>query len=193
MRASTSTCGVCVSSERTSSSIWFRLPATSRTMSTLVRSSTAIEPRGESSLARASLELVGLRVADRDEARLERRELELLLAARDGQLALLLEVGERRDADQVALAHHAEALGLQHDVERLIPGHVAHADRDVPATSSAVTTFTRPTSASRRSTLWMSASLRSRSMRRPVKPPLRCATDRRQEGARFLAGRCESR
>ena len=47
------------------------------------------------------------------------------------QLALLLEVGERRDADQVALPHHAEALGLQHDVERLIPGHVAHADRDV--------------------------------------------------------------
>ena len=49
------------------------------------------------------------------------------------QLALLLEVGERRDADQVALADHAEALGLEHDVERLIPGDVAHADGDVAA------------------------------------------------------------
>ena len=37
----------------------------------------------------------------------------------------------RRDADQVALPHHAEALGLQHHVERLVPRHVAHADGDV--------------------------------------------------------------
>ena len=48
MRASMSTSGVWVSSERMSSSIWFRLPATSRTMRMLVRSSTETEPRGES-------------------------------------------------------------------------------------------------------------------------------------------------
>src|SRR5205085_6646288 len=47
------------------------------------------------------------------------------------ELALLLQRGERRDADQVALTNHAEALGLEHDVERLIPRHVLHADGDV--------------------------------------------------------------
>ena len=46
--ASTSTCGVWVSRERTSSSMLFKLPEMSRAMSTFVRSSTAIEPRGES-------------------------------------------------------------------------------------------------------------------------------------------------
>ena len=46
-------------------------------------------------------------------------------------LELLLEHGQRRDADQVALAHLAEQLGAQDDVERLIPGHVLHLDRDL--------------------------------------------------------------
>ena len=49
MRASTSTCGVCVSSERMSCSIWFSDPATSRMISMFVRSSTESVPRGVSS------------------------------------------------------------------------------------------------------------------------------------------------
>ena len=102
----------------------------SRAMSTFVRSSTAIEPRGERSSFARCLELVGLRVADGDEARLERRELELLLLLRELELALLLELRERRDADEVARAHHPEALGLEHDVEHLVPGDVDHADGD---------------------------------------------------------------
>ena len=58
------------------------------------------------------------------------RELELLLLLGERELALLLELRERGDADEVALAHHPEALGLEHDVERLVPRDVAHADRD---------------------------------------------------------------
>ena len=60
-----------------------------------------------------------------------RRELVFLLGRGEPELALLLQRRERRDADQVAVADHAEALGLQHDVERLVPGDVAHADGDV--------------------------------------------------------------
>ena len=99
-------------------------------MSTLVRSSTAIDPRGESSSFARAWSSRGLRVADRDEAGLERRELELLLLLGELELALLLELRERRHANEVALAHHPEALGLQDDVEHLVPGDVAHADGD---------------------------------------------------------------
>ena len=102
----------------------------SRTMSTLVRSSTAIEPRGESTSCARAWMLVGRGVADRDEPRLERRELQLLAAARDRQLALLLELGSGATRIRLPLRTMPEALGLEHDVERLIPGHVAHPDRD---------------------------------------------------------------
>jgi hypothetical protein len=48
-----STWAVCVSSERISSSMKLRFASVSRAMSTFVRSSTAMEPRGDSrSLAR---------------------------------------------------------------------------------------------------------------------------------------------
>ena len=50
-----------------------------------------------------------------------RLELELLLGR---ELVL------RRDPDHVARLAHAQALGLQDDVERLVPGHVLQAQRD---------------------------------------------------------------
>jgi hypothetical protein len=87
---------------------------------------------GRQQLVGPGLELRGRRVADGDEARLERLELHLLLAPRDGHLALLLEALERSHADQVAGPHHAEALRLQDHLEGLVPGHVPHADRDGP-------------------------------------------------------------
>jgi hypothetical protein len=79
----------------------------------------------------ALLKIPRLGVGHRDEAGFDRLELELAPAAGDGQLALLVQVGHERDANDVALAHHAELLRLQHGVERLVPGHVAHADGDL--------------------------------------------------------------
>ena len=60
-----------------------QVAATSRAMRTLVRSSTASEPRGESKILARALELGGVRVADRDEAGLEGRELVFLFLLRD--------------------------------------------------------------------------------------------------------------
>ncbi len=53
-----------------------------------------------------------------------------MLTTGDGRLALLLEGRERRDSNQVSPSHHPKTLGLQDDVERLVPGHVPHADGD---------------------------------------------------------------
>ncbi len=49
---------------------------------------------GREEILGAILELLGLGVGDGDEARLDRGELELALAPRDGKLALLVEIGE---------------------------------------------------------------------------------------------------
>ena len=53
----------------------------------------------------------------------------MLLLPRDGCFTLLLELSQRRDAEQVALPHHAERLRLEDHVERLVPRDVLHADR----------------------------------------------------------------
>ena len=64
-------------------------------------------------------------------AGLGRRHVVERALARDVGLDLFLEHGERRDADQVPFAHLAEQLGAQDHVERLVPGHVLHLDRDL--------------------------------------------------------------
>ncbi len=86
-------------------------------------------PARREQVARARLDLVGLGVADLNEPHLERHEVELGPLLRDPELALLLELGERRHADQVPRAHHPEPLGREDDVEPLIPRDVVHPDR----------------------------------------------------------------
>ena len=55
-------------------------------------------------------------------------QLRFLLATCNLELSLFFQVGQRSHPDHVALAHHAEFLGLQDHVERLVPGDVAHAN-----------------------------------------------------------------
>src|SRR5262249_5824413 len=76
-----------------------------------------------------ALHLGALRVAERDETRLDGLDSDALLLARDLLLELLLERRHGRDADDVALAHLPEALGAQHNIQRLIPRDVADVHR----------------------------------------------------------------
>ena len=90
-------------------------------------------PARREEVLRARLELRRRRVVDGDEARLGGRELELGALLGEAQLALLLQLRQRGDADQVSLPHHPEPLRLEHHVERLVPRDVTHADGDVAA------------------------------------------------------------
>src|SRR5262249_32355837 len=69
---------------------------------------------------------LALRVAQRDQARLERFDFDPLLLASDLLLELFLERRQWGNANDIALANHAERLRPQHHVERLIPWHVTH-------------------------------------------------------------------
>ena len=60
-----------------------------------------------------------------------RRELGHRLARLEQLLLAGRQLLRRRDVDDVALVALVEALGAQHDVERLVPRHVLQAQRDV--------------------------------------------------------------
>jgi hypothetical protein len=58
-------------------------------------------------------------------------EGDVLLRAFDRELALFVEHRLGRDADDVAVALHAERAGGEDHLQRPIPRHVVHADRDI--------------------------------------------------------------
>ena len=130
MRASISTCGCGRSSVLTSSAAGRSRSAGRGRSSVLVRVSTCTSPRADSALRVRIDDQVGrLRVAERhrQDAQLAGERL------RVGQLApllfLLREHVNRRDAHDRAVDRVAELVGLEDDVERLIPRHVAQRRR----------------------------------------------------------------
>ena len=131
MRASMTTCEVCVSRLRTRSSMSCRFLATSETMSVLVRGRPRSSRAARAGPVTLSDQLPGFRIGHADEARLRWQHVRDLLLPGDLCLQLLFEQGQRRHAQQVALAYRAQPLRAQNHVERLIPGHVAHLDGDV--------------------------------------------------------------
>ena len=133
MRASITTCEVCVSRLRTKSSMSCRFLATSETISVF----GAMVFRNSSAWREQVTDLVhqwpGLRIGHPDEARLDGQHVRDLLLPGDFRFQLLFEQGQRRHAQKVSLAHRAQALRAQNHVERLIPRHVAHLDGDFAA------------------------------------------------------------
>jgi hypothetical protein len=110
------------------------LSAVSCSSSVLVRSSTATLPREDSSELALRLdqrgEVIRLGVVDLQVLGAQRRELlESLRAARS---AFSRAASSSAGATMMTLSVLAlvEALGAQHDVERLVPGHVLQAQRD---------------------------------------------------------------
>ena len=75
----------------------------------------------------------GLGVVDLQVLGAQRRELLHVLPGRQLRLLARRQLRLRRDDDDVVLLALVEALGAQHDVQRLVPGHVLQAQRDVAA------------------------------------------------------------
>ena len=67
-----------------------------------------------------------MRVGDADEASFRGQDLGYLLLASNLLFQFLLQHRQRRHANQVALANRSQPLGPQHNVQSLVPGHVAH-------------------------------------------------------------------
>ena len=95
-------------------------------------------PPGTRNLERAFTRALPAAVSPRDKAWLE------LPLGRAGQLELLprRDLLAGRDQDDVTLLAHGQSLGLQDDVQCLIPGHVHQADRDL--TGDLVATYSWP-------------------------------------------------
>ncbi len=76
-------------------------------------------------------DVIGLCVVELERLRAERLERRDLLLGLELDLLLGVELVLGRDQDHVARLAQAEALRLQDDVERLVPGHVLQAQRHV--------------------------------------------------------------
>src|SRR2546425_10792616 len=79
---------------------------------------------GEHALHLVDERLVGLGVIDADVLDAQRLELALGLLRRAQRLALLLEAGDGRDANDVPLLRLLEPVRAQHEIERLVPGDI---------------------------------------------------------------------
>ena len=111
--------------------------AVSCTSSVLVRESMPMLPRSDSSdwtaaaFADQRRKLLGLRVVDLEVFRTQRGEFLEVLARRKLRLLARSDFFCGRDQDDIVLAAHVQTLGLEHDVERLIPRDVLQAQRHV--------------------------------------------------------------
>ena len=131
MRASISTCGCGRSSERTSSAAVVRpIAQVAHDERVGARVDLDFTARRESAAGQNPDELGRFRIAQwhRRHTKLSGERLHL------GQLATLFLFGSehrnRRDADNGAIDDVAELVGLEDDVERLIPGHVTQRNVD---------------------------------------------------------------